>query len=290
MHPNLPLSLRMSAAGLAVALLAGCSTLVARAGDRFSTQLGAAVLNSEDPATVRDGLPAYLLLLDAMIQGDPQNAALLRSAAELNGAYAGNFAGDDAERALRLSNKAMAYARRATCVDLADLCAALDQDPERFAAAVAVQDADSVATLYALASSWAGLIQANRDDFGAVADLPKVESLLSRVVELAPEHQRGLPYVYLGVLNSLRPEAIGGKPELGRQYFERAIAMSQGNNLYAKTMMAEFYARLVYDQELHDRLLAEVLAADPRAEGFTLMNTLAQQRARALQESGRDYF
>ncbi|MCM2356079.1 MAG: TRAP transporter TatT component family protein [Arenimonas sp.] len=54
--------------------------------------------------------------------------------------------------------------------------------------------------------------------------------------------------------------------------------------------MAEYYARLLFDQELHDRLLAEVLAADPVEPGFTLMNVLAQQRAQALQASGRDYF
>ena len=58
----------------------------------------------------------------------------------------------------------------------------------------------------------------------------------------------------------------------------------------AKTLEAEFYARLVFDQALHDRLLGEVLAAEPRAPGYTLINTLAQQRARKLLESGKDYF
>ena len=37
-------------------------------------------------------------------------------------------------------------------------------------------------------------------------------------------------------------------------------------------------------------VVAEVLAAEPRQPGFTLMNVLAQQRAQALQASGRDYF
>jgi hypothetical protein len=54
--------------------------------------------------------------------------------------------------------------------------------------------------------------------------------------------------------------------------------------------MAEYYARLMFEQELHDRLLAEVIAADPVEPGFTLMNVLAQERARQLQASGLDYF
>jgi len=92
------------------------------------------------------------------------------------------------------------------------------------------------------------------------------------------------------VINSLRPEAIGGKPAEGRKDFEKAIELSGGRNLYAKTLFAEFYARLVFDQELHDKLLNEVLAADPVAPGFTLMNVLAQERAKKLLESGKDYF
>ena len=49
--------------------LAGCASLVRNASDSFARNLGTAVLNSEDPATVRDGLPAYLLLLDSLVAG-----------------------------------------------------------------------------------------------------------------------------------------------------------------------------------------------------------------------------
>jgi len=265
---------------------------VRNAGDSFARNLGAAVLDSEDPATVRDGLPAYLLLLDSLVAGqtpgEANNASVLLAAAKLNGAYAGNFAGDDKLRARRLSDKAFRYARAATCLQDASLCKALDLGPDQFATVVAADD--QVELMYVLASTWAGYLQANSEEWGAIADLPKIQSLLERVVQLNPNHDTGQAWVYLGVLNSLRPEAIGGKPQVGRDAFEKAIAISNGRNLYAKTLFAEFYARLVFDQELHDRLLNEVLAADPRAPGLTLTNTLAQDRARKLLESGKDYF
>lgn len=272
--------------------LSGCASVVRKAGDSFARDLGAAVLDSEDPATVRDGLPAYLLLLDSMIAGqrpgDPANASVLLAAARLNGAYAGNFTGDDKPRARRLAGKSFRYATRAACLVDAPLCATIESGPEQFAAVVA--DDQRTELMYVLASSWAGYLQANTDEWGAIADLPKIQSLLERVVQLDPSHDQGQAWVYLGVLNSLRPEAIGGKPAQGRQAFEKAIALSGGRNLYAKTLYAEFYARLLFDQELHDRLLNEVLAADPVAPGFTLTNTLAQDRARKLLESGKDYF
>ena len=273
-------------------VLTGCASVVRNASDAFSRNLGAAVLDSEDPVTVRDGLPAYLLLLDSLVAGqtpgDQSNAPVLLAAAKMNGAYAGNFTGDDKLRARRLSDKSFRYARAATCLQDEPLCKALEGDPEQFAAVVA---ADSkVELMYVLASSWAGYLQANSEEWGAIADLPKIQSLLERVVLLDANHDQGQAWVYLGVLNSLRPEALGGKPELGRQSFEKALAISGGRNLYAKTLFAEFYARLVFDQQLHDRLLNEVLAADPRAPGLTLTNTLAQDRARKLLESGKDYF
>jgi len=272
--------------------LGGCASVIQKASDQFATNLGNAVLNSEDPATIRDGLPAYLILLDSLIEGakpdDRSAASTLLAAAKLNGAYAGNFTGDDKERAQRLSKKAFDYARRATCLQDAALCAALDKGVDGFAAVV---KADANTNLmYGLASAWAGFLQNNSEDWNAIADLPKVEELLNRVVALDPNHDRGRAYMYLGVLNSIRPESVGGKPETGRGYFEKAVELSGGKNLYAKTLEAEFYARLVFNQELHDKLLNDVLAADPRAPGFTLSNTLAQQRAKKLLESGKDYF
>jgi hypothetical protein len=273
-------------------LLVGCAGIVQKASDRFADNLGAAVLDSEDPATVRDGLPAYLLLLDSLVlgarPGDPATASTLMAAAKLNGAYAGNFTGDDHVRAQRMAGKAFRYARQATCLLDAPLCAAIDGDPDAFAGVVATDT--QAGTMYVLASSWAGFLQANSEDWGAIADLPKVQALLERVVAIDPGHDGGQAWVYLGVLNSLRPEAIGGKPEQGRQDFEKAIALSGGRNLYAKTLYAEYYARLMFDQALHDRLLNEVIAADPRAPGYTLTNTLAQDRARKLLESGKDFF
>ncbi len=287
------LPLLIAAAVLALGV-GGCASIVGKAGDRLAAQLGQAVLDSDDPATVRDGLPAYLLLIDGLViddgSGDKGREGLLFAAAELNGAYAGNFTGDDRARAQRLAAKALAYARRGTCVQDPALCRALDGDIDSFNAAVAAAPAKNVAGLYALGAAWAGWLQAHSEDWAAIADLPKVQALLERVVTIDPAHARGMPQVYLGVLNSLRPEAVGGRPEQGRKHFELAIAQSDGRNLYAKALFAEHYARLVFDQALHDRLLAEVLAADPRAPGFTLTNVLAQERARKLQETGKDYF
>lgn len=273
----------------ALALLAGCASVVNKASQRFADNLGSAILNQDDPGTVRDGLPAYLLLLDALLEGDPKNSGTLLAAARLYGAYAGGFVAEP-ERARHLANRAFGYARRATCERSAPLCAALEQPFEAFAAVAAKASAKDIDLLYGLASAWAGRIQQDSGDWNAIADLPKVQLLVERVLALNPDYADGEPHMVLGVLHSLRPASLGGRPELGKAAFDTAIAQSQGRNLMAKTLYAQYYARLVFDQELHDRLLNEVVAAAPEAPRMTLMNVLAQQRAKALLASGKDYF
>lgn len=277
--------------GLACLLLAlgGCATVVSNASRKFADNLTAGMLDQDDIATAREGIPAWLILTDGLIQGDPKNSGMLIAGARLYGSYAGGFV-DDAERAARLSARSFDYARRAACIDRPALCAQLDQPFEGFQAELAKTGKGDVPTLYALASAWAGRIQTNSSDWNAIADLPKVQALVERVVALEPDYQNGEPYMILGVLATLRPASLGGKPEEGKALFEKALALSGGRNQMVRVMFAERYARLMFDQELHDKLLGEAIAADPHAPGLTLVNVLAQQRARQLLESGKDYF
>lgn len=267
----------------------GCVGLVNKASQRFADNLSTAILNENDPGTVRDGVPSYLLLLDAMIEGNPDDDGKLLSASRLYGSYAGGFVAEP-ERAKRLALRAFDYAKRATCIRLKPFCDVLAQPFDPFVAELAKIGAKDLDVLAGLGAAWAGRIQQDSGDWNAIADLPKVEALYERILALDPNYDGGAPYMVLGVLNSLRPAQYGGKPELGKQNFEKAIALSQGKNLMAKTLYAQYYARLLFDQELHDRLLNEVLAAAPEAPKLTLMNVLAQERAKALLASGKDYF
>ena len=274
---------------VATTLLGGCAGLVSKATDRMATNLGNAVLNQDDPATVRDGLPAYLLLLDGLLEGSPDSPALLASSSRMYSSYAGGFVHDNI-RAKRLSKKALDRAWKALCIKPGEVCALKDLGFEEFADAAARLDDGQIEGAYLLGSAWATYIQARRDDWVAIADIPKVDSLLQRVAARRPDIDHGMAWVYLGVLNSLRPAAVGGEPEKGRAAFERAVDLSDGRNLMAKTLFAEFYARLVFDQELHDQLLNEVISADPDSPGLTLSNVLAQDRAKELLAGSADYF
>ena len=258
--------------------LGGC---VSMATERMAGHISNAMLNQPDPEIVRTGAPAYLLLLDSMIAATPSDQNLLISAARLYGAYSSGLVTEEI-RKKKLAKQAMDYASRAFCPNNEVVCTAKDQPYEVFDKAVANMDTSDLEALFTYTASWLGSIEANREDWNAIADLPKVELLLQRVTETDPEFSYGRAQLYLAMLRTLLPATMGGKPEQGKKHFELAIKYSEENDLMAKVAYAKRYARLVYDQQLHDRLLQEVLDADPEYPGLTLSNVLAQQQARML--------
>jgi hypothetical protein len=153
-----------------------------------------------------------------------------------------------------------------------------------------LDDTSDLPLLYSHAVAWAGWIQTNSGDWKAIADLPKVEAAMRKVLQLDEKYEQGGAHLYMGVLLTLRPASLGGRPEQGKVHFTRALELSNGHNLMAKVLYARHYARLVFNRELHDGLLQEVLAADVEYPDLTLMNVMAQTQAKELLETSDEYF
>lgn len=282
-------ALRLMLILLCICSIAGCSFFISSATSNLAENLSHAILNSNDIETVAAGGPAYLLMVDGLVHGDPDNLSLLCSAANLYSAYTGIFVKDKV-RAKKLTDKALDYGFLAVCARRADTCSIRNSKFKAFVNAISETNVKDVPALYALGTAWAGWIKAHSDDLNAVAELSRVESIMERIVELDETYQDGSAHYYLGVFSTLFPPALGGRPEVGRKHFERAIEISDGRNLMVKVTFAEKYARLMFDRKLHDRLLQEVLKSDPNRPGYTLINTLAQQEAKKLLDSADDYF
>lgn len=250
--------------------------------------LSSAILNEDDPELVAAGVPAYLLLVDGLIAQSPDNAALLGAGAQLFALYGSRFA--PAERSVALTVKARRYGERAICVAHEPACAWHALDYDGFVAALERVGGRQVDALYSHAVSWLSHLDATSEDWSAVAELPWVEALFARALTLDETYEHGALHAYIGILNSLRPPALGGRPEVAREHFERALELSAGRDLSVKVEYAKRYARLVFDQELHDRLLAEVVNAPAEARGLTLFNVLARAEARELLASSKEYF
>ena len=269
--------------------LGGCGGLFEETGRRFAANLSSAIADNDDPEIVKAGSASYLLLLDALVRQEPDSPAFRQAAAALNSAYAGAFVKEPA-RAAALSGKALNYAFEGMCLAHDTLCKLREMPVAELQEKLAGLDKDDLGLIYTTGAAWAGWIQAHSDDFNAVADLPRVEALMQRVVALDGSWQGGAAHLYLGVIATAIPPALGGRPEIGKSHFEKALSLSANHNLMAKVYYAKNYARGMYDRELHDRLLNEVLAADAHAPGWTLSNLLAKQEAAELLKSADEYF
>jgi hypothetical protein len=224
-----------------------------------------------------------------MISADPDDVELRTTAAKLYSFYGSAFVEEPA-RVRLLAERARQYGESALCLADKKYCGMMSLSAENLDLRLQEIRRDELPMFYAAAVSWLFSIKANSDDWSALADLPKIESLLERLLVIDEGYDLGGLHAYLGILKTLRPAALGGDPEAGKTHFQRAVVLSDGRNLGFKVDFAAGYARAVYDRPLHDALLQEVLEADPVVPGLTLLNVLAQQNARKLLSSADDYF
>lgn len=273
-------------AALQLLLLGGCASYV---GGIAADTLSAAVLNHDDPQVVQSGLPAYLLLVDGLISQNPQQPDMLAAGAELFALYGSRFV-DDAERSAAMTAKARDYGRRSICLAHRRACEWDDLPYDEFVAELETVGRRQVRYLYAYGVSWLSHLDATSTDWNAVGEVPWVQAAMERVAELDETYDNGGIHVYLGMLYSLRPPALGGRLDLARDHFDRSIEISEGRDLSAKVEYARRYARMVFDRELHDRLLTDVMEAPAEEPGRTLFNVLAKQDAIELLATSGDYF
>ena len=281
----------MRAVALAFCALAmpGCASLVSNAASGFADNLSSAVLNQDDPEIARAAIPSYMVLIDSLIEGDPDSPEMLSAAATLYASYGAVFA-DEPVRAQRLTAKARDYALSAICKEYPDACEWRRMNYDTFVDSVGGVSEKDAELLYTYGFATLAYLRAHSDDWNALAELPQVEALFDHYLDIAGDDVTAATHTYMGILLTLRPPALGGKPEEARRHFEKAIELSDGRDLTAKVEFARGYARLLYERELHDRLLNEVMAADPYADGLTLGNILAKEDAKALLAEADDYF
>ena len=259
-------------------LLSGCMTGPV---SRFAEDLGRAVTAHDDPALVRSALPAYLLLVDGLIEGDPDNPALLETGAGLYSAY-GSLLADEDLRAAKLAGRAMTYAQRAWCRRNRRAPNLRSCRFDVFTAHLDTVRKRDVASLHVLGSAWAGWIRSHPEAVSAAAEIPRVEAIMEKVVGLDPSHGDGSPYMILGSLAALLPVDLGGEPEKARRCFEQAESRSKGENLMIPVLYARQYAVATGNRALFRRLLQEVVDSPPLSRERRLLNTLAREQAERL--------
>lgn len=255
-------------------------------------EYGFEAFNEEsDLEIARTALASNLKLIEALIKGDPDNEKMLLFASQGYSAYALSFVEDDSvERARALYIRGRDFALRVLRKDEA-FRASVDGDVESFAKAVSALDDAAVPAAFWAAFGWGSYINISRMEISALADLPKVSTMMEFVRRRRPGFYYSGAELYLGSVMGSLPPMLGGRPEASKEYFDRAIATTSGTFLMAYVYYAKTTAVQIQDQELFTSLLQKVVdfPLDQRPE-LRMANAVAKVKARRLLARMPDLF
>jgi hypothetical protein len=249
-----------------------------------------AAYQQSDLRTIREGMPAYLMLMDGLVEAWPDNAQLLIEVAQGYSTFSSIVGGEqDKEYINQLAGKAKDYALRALA--LRGFKDPIKSPFDDFQKDIQATDKKDVPYIFWSAACWANWIILNLDSMEAMAELPRVELLIRRAQELDEGFYYGGPDLFLGIWFASRPAIAGGDLKKAQQYFLRALNFGKGKFLMTYVYYADNYARRALDKELFVSTLTKVLnaPADISPE-LTLVNTIAKRKAKELLRHVNEYF
>ena len=276
-----------------ITLAAACGTtksLTVAATASLLEDVARASSKQSDLKLIRAGMPSYLMLIDGMVEALPKNKQLLITAAQSYASYASAFIQEeDKAYALALYAKAKAYAIRA--LEQNGFKNPLSRPFDDFETGLHKTKEKDVPYLFWAASCWGSWISLNRGAMEAMAELPRVESMMKRVLVLDEAFYYGGAHIFMGILEASKPRIAGGDLNIARDHFLKAIVLGDGKFLMTKVYFADYYAKKAFDRELYISTLEDVLKtpADIEPE-LTLLNSVAHTRAKKMIGEADDHF
>lgn len=278
---------------IACLLLSGCSTsqLVARGASPLIDH-GVTAMNREtDLELARASIPANLKMIEALLLADPDSTAYRVQAAMGFYGYALGFVeADDRDRAAALYLRARDHAQAA--LDREKVTpATLTGNAAELERALARLDARAVPALFWTASPWGKWIELQLDDPARLAELPRVEALMQRVLALDETYYHGGAHVFFGVYYGGRAPMFGGDFARAARHFDRAAELNRNQFLLVEVYRARYLLRQTGDRAAFHATLNRVLDAPASADpDLNLANALAKKQATELLSQEEDLF
>lgn len=312
MDPSVALSRKAAAYSgvfalhLAVLLSSGCMTVKKAALNQVADALassGTTFASDNDPELIKDAAPFSLKLMESTLAGNPRHVGLLTALASGFTQYSYAFVQQDADekeandyaaaeaahiRARNLFLRARDYGLTGLDVVHPGFRRSLAADPKH---AVGVAKKEDVPLLYWTAAAWGSAVSLGKNDPGLVAELPQIEALIDRAVELDESWNDGALHEFLISYEMSRQGTPGDAADRATREFNRALALSHGYRAGVYVSLAESVCVEKQQSEKFVQLLQQALAIDPDAHPeVRLSNLVMQKRARWLLTRKDDLF
>jgi hypothetical protein len=244
---------------------------------------GVAAMNREtDTELARASMPATLKMLEALLLLDPGNAAYRTQAAMGFYGYALGFVEPaDPGRARGLYRRALDHALVAL-EDAGVSQSVLRGDPAVLEQGLAKLDARALPALFWTASAWGKWIELQLDEPARLAELPRVEALMRRVLALDEAYQHGGAHLFFGAYYGGRAPTFGGDFARAARHFDRAAELNQGRLLWVEVYRARYLLRQQGERDAFHAALSRVVEAADTDPELNLANALAREAAADL--------
>lgn len=263
---------------------------------------GMAALEGEgDAAFARESAPALIKTLEVLSFGNLKNRISLVLLSQSYGQFAFGFVEEDmlrhrADAALLAKDRARAnlFYKRGRDFGMRALDGKMGKKarapfPE-FKKALSRLNKKDVPALFWTAFNWALYLNLNLDDPQVIADFPKIQAMIDRVIKLKSDFYYGSAHAFRGVISATRPKMLGGDTNLAESEFKKAMEIAPAY-LMTRVLYAQYYARQMQDEALFQKTLTEVMEAeDSNLPEQNLANALAKQRAALLISMKKNLF
>jgi predicted anti-sigma-YlaC factor YlaD len=258
-------------------------------------QSGATYASDDDPDLIKAAAPFGLKLTESLLTENPRHLGLLTSAASGFTQYAYAFVQEEADevepqdfaaaeamrvRATHLYLRAQRYGLRGLEVKHPGFGKALLANPK---VTVRTATKSDVPLLYWTAAAWASAISLSKDNPELVGQIPAMEALIDRALELDESYGDGSIHTFMISYEMSRSGAAGDPAARARKHFDRALALSRGTDASPLVALAEAVTIQKQDVKEFESLLNRALAINPDDNpDIRLRNTVMQRRARWL--------
>lgn len=148
------------------------------------------------------------------------------------------------------------------------------------------------------AAALGGLVNHNLARVEMISYAPMVQQMMERVVEMdaksgPPKNKAhaALPHIALGMIHSARAKSMGGEPDKAKAAFEKALELTDGKYLLARTLMAYRVGMQTNDRKFFHDNLVKVLETPPSIwPEQRLANEIAHRKARRYLSHEKELF
>lgn len=309
--------MRLLALCVSTSLLAGCSigeNLAYKSTSKIISRGQPSLQMESDYELARTAIPGALKTVESFwVSGPPADAAerFVRILAEGYCQYGTGFVEDDWEVAKfqqdidaieYTNNRSINIFTRCLNYSLKLLGSRWQKEifgtPEVQAKLVKDTGRDHRFELMYAAAALGGLVNHNLARVEMISYAPMVQQMMERVVEMdaksgAPKNKAhaALPHIALGMIHSARAKSMGGEPDKAKAAFEKALELTDGKYLLARTLMAYRVGMQTNDRKFFHDNLVKVLETPPSIwPEQRLANEIAHRKARRYLSHEKELF